>query len=391
MRLMLIDNDAAARARTRALLADRWPRTQWVEYAPATSGPLPAEVLARGFDAVLIGPDNAAAGASQLRPLSMRAGFAPVVDLARVPDGELPAAVEAAARAQAQVRAARIRSGEEAGSRRFSGALIPAYRRVRTIAASKFAELHLAEADASAGLVVIKVARDAVHDPDLDPAFRRLLQEHDLAQRVDPRFAVRVEDLGISDEHVYMVMEYFDAGDLRQRMKSPMNIAAALRTAHGIARALEAVHGAGLLHRDLKPGNVMLRRDGSIALIDFGLARDAALASDLTEVGQILGTPHYMSPEQGHGEPMDGRSDVYSLGVILFEMLTGRKPFVAENPMAIIYLHRKEPVPELPGELGGLQPLLGRLLAKTPAARFASAAEAARAIEQELVDRELSA
>ena len=389
MRLMLIDNDAVARAHTRAQLANLWPSIQWLEYAPAVSGPLPAEVLARGCDAVLIGADNAAAGASQLRSLSLRAGFAPVVELARVPEAQLPAAIEAAARTQAQLRAARRRSGEETESRRFSGALIPAYRRVRTIAASKFAELHLAECDARAELVVIKVARDAVHDPDLDPAFRRLLQEHDFAQRVDTRFAVRVDDLGVSDEHVYMVMEYFDAGDLRQRMKSPMNIAAALRTAAGIARALQSVHDAGMLHRDLKPGNVMLRRDGGVALIDFGLAKDAALAADLTEAGQILGTPHYMSPEQGHGEPMDVRSDLYSLGVVLFEMLTGRKPFTAENPMAIIYLHRKQPVPQLPEALAGLQPLLARLLAKSPAARFASAAETARAIGQELTDREL--
>ncbi len=391
MRLMLMDNDAVARAHTRAQLTAHWPWTQWLEYAPATRGPLPVEALAQGFDAVLIGRDNAAAGAAQLRPLSTRAGFAPVVDLARVPETELVAAVEAAARTQAQARAARARSGEEAAARRFSDAYIPAYRRVRTIATSKFAELHLAEADSSAELVAIKVARDVVHDPDLDPAFRRLLLEHDLAQRVDPRFAVRVDDLGVSDEHVYMVMEYFDAGDLRRRMKSPLNIAASLRIALAIARALQAVHEAGLLHRDLKPGNVMMRRDGGIALIDFGLAKDAALAADLTEVGQILGTPHYMSPEQGHGEPMDGRSDLYSLGVILFEMLTGRKPFMAENPMAIIYMHRKQPVPELPGELQGLQPLLGRLLAKVPAERFASAAEAVHAIEQELTDRELAA
>ena len=273
--------------------------------------------------------------------------------------------------------------------RRFSGVLIPAYRRVRSIAASKFAELHLAERITNGEQVVIKVARDALQDSDLDPAFRRLLLEHDLAQRVDSRYAVRVYELGVSDEHVYMVMEYFDGGDLRQRMRSPLSVAQSLRLGLDICRALEAVHGIGLLHRDLKPGNVMLRRGGGVALIDFGLAKDAALAGDITDTGQILGTPHYMSPEQGHGEAMDVRSDLYSLGIMLFEMLTGRKPFMAENPMAIIYLHRKQSVPELPEELDGLQPLLWRLLAKDPAARFASAAEAARAIEQELAGREV--
>ncbi len=272
MRLMLIDNDAASRARTRELVEQHWPQAQWHEYQPARRGPLPAEVLAQGFDAVLVGRDNAAGGAGELERLAARPGFTPLVELARHEGAGLLSAIEAAAQAQARARAARARSGEEAESRRFGGARIPAYRRVRTIAASKFAELHLAESDAAAELVVIKVARDVVQDADLDPAFRRLLQEHDLAQRMDPRFAVRVHDLGVSDEHVYMVMEYFDAGDLRQRLKSPVSVVEALRMALDIALALQAVHGIGLLHRDLKPGNVMLRRDGGIALSDFGLA-----------------------------------------------------------------------------------------------------------------------
>ena len=124
----------------------------------------------------------------------------------------------------------------------------------------------------------------------------------------------------------------------------------ALQFAAAIARALDAVHGAGVLHRDLKPGNIMLRADGSIALIDFGMSKDAALTLDITETGTIFGTPHYMSPEQGHAEPLDERSDLYSLGVILFEMLTRQKPFRAENPMAIVYKHRKAAIPQLPAK-----------------------------------------
>ncbi len=186
-----------------------------------------------------------------------------------------------------------------------------------------------------------------------------------------------------------MIMEYFDAGDLRRPLRSPLGARDALRMAQAIALALAAVHATGVLHRDLKPANVMLRRGGGVALIDFGLAKDAALEADITDAGQIIGTPHYMSPEQGHGEAIDVRSDLYSLGVILFEMLTGRKPFMAENPMAIIYMHRKTPVPPLPESHHALQPLVLKLLAKEPADRFESATAAAEGIAQAL--RELQA
>jgi eukaryotic-like serine/threonine-protein kinase len=179
-------------------------------------------------------------------------------------------------------------------------------------------------------------------------------------------------------------MEFFALGDLRRRMRAGVSPREALRFAIAIARALSAVHAAGVLHRDLKPGNVMLRENGSIALIDFGLSKDAALALDVTDTGTIFGTPHYMSPEQGHAEPLDVRSDLYSLGVIVFEMLTGAKPYRADNPMAIVYKHRKEPLPQLPAPLQAVQPVLDRLLAKLPAQRFANADEAALGLETTL-------
>jgi serine/threonine protein kinase len=176
-------------------------------------------------------------------------------------------------------------------------------------------------------------------------------------------------------------MEYFALGDLRRRMRSRLTPREALRLAAAIARALATIHAAGVLHRDLKPGNIMLREDGSIALIDFGLSKDAALALDITETGTIFGTPHYMSPEQGHGETLDERSDLYSLGIILYEMLTREKPYRAENPMAIVYKHRKDALPLLPVKFAQVQPVLERLLAKDPKDRYASAVEAAGALE----------
>jgi serine/threonine protein kinase len=186
----------------------------------------------------------------------------------------------------------------------------------------------------------------------------------------------------VSDQHAYLVMEYFRSGDLRRRMRSTITPRDALKIAVAIALALDGINNAGVLHRDLKPGNIMLRDDGTLALIDFGLAKDTALAMQVTDHGQIFGTPHYMSPEQGHGEKIDIRSDIYSLGVILFEMLAQQKPYSAENPMAIIYKHKNAPLPQLPEHLGVLQPLIDKLMAKSPADRPQTPTAAVAAIRE---------
>ena len=127
-------------------------------------------------------------------------------------------------------------------------------------------------------------------------------------------------------------MEHFPAGDLRQRMKSSLNPATALHFLEQIASALDAIHNVGVLHRDLKPANVMLRGDGSLCLIDFGLAKTNETDAELTGTREIFGTPYYMSPEQGHAELIDARSDLYSLGIVFYEMLMGASPIPAPQP-----------------------------------------------------------
>jgi len=186
--------------------------------------------------------------------------------------------------------------------------------------------------------------------------------------------------LGVADDHAYIAMEYFPAGDLRKRMREPMSIEQALDYAEQIARALAAVHEIGILHRDLKPGNIMLRNDGSLALIDFGLAKHVLRTADITAAGTIFGTPYYISPEQGHGDDVDARSDLYSLGIIFYEMLTKQRPYVASSPMQVIYMHRNSPLPEMSGELQRFEPLLHKLMAKEPKDRYQSAEEVLAAL-----------
>jgi serine/threonine protein kinase len=404
MRLLLIEEDAGRCAHIRQRLASWRPQAQLIVHSPVSQGALPPDFLAQGFDAVLLAEVwPGGRGLNWARELASRAGFAPLVLLC---DADRSAARDAAAlgaytlsheeldqEAFAQVLAAAERRqtharavwrSSQAGreTQRFGDAFIRGYRCIRRLAAGPMSDLFVGESERAGTLVALKVARDPQDEQheSLD-MFRRFLQEYDIGQRIDNPAVVRLHDLGVSDEHAWLVMEYFALGDLRRRMRARLTPRDALRLAVAIARALATIHAAGVLHRDLKPGNIMLREDGSIALIDFGLSKDAALALDLTDTGAIFGTPHYMSPEQGHAEPVDERSDLYSLGVILFEMLTGEKPYRADNPMAIVYKHRKEPVPQLPPQFAAVQPLLERLLAKAPGDRFASAQQAAEALQ----------
>ena len=404
MRVLLIEEDAQRCAHIRQRLALWRPQAQLIVHSPVSQGALAPEFLAQGFDAVLLAEVwPGGRGLTWARELASRAGFAPLVLLCGADrsaardaaalgaytlsheelDQEAFAQVLAASeRRQAHARAVwrTSRAGRE--TQRFGDAFIRGYRCIRKLAAGPMSDLFVGESERAGTLVALKVARDPQDEQhESRDMFRRFLQEYEIGQRIDNPAVVRLHDLGVSDEHAWLVMEYFALGDLRRRMRARLTPRDALRLAAAIARALATIHAAGVLHRDLKPGNIMLREDGSIALIDFGLSKDAALALDLTDTGAIFGTPHYMSPEQGHAEPVDERSDLYSLGVILFEMLAGEKPYRAENPMAIVYKHRKEPVPQLPPQFAAVQPLLERLLAKAPGDRFTGAPQAAEALQ----------
>ncbi|HLQ12652.1 MAG TPA: protein kinase [Steroidobacteraceae bacterium] len=404
MRLLAIEQEPRIQSLIRHHASCRWPAVELVPYQPLERGTIPAEFLAQGFDAVLLSQSwSGGEGLEWLRDLANRSGFAPVIFLADADDARTQEAalgwgafavvskqrfvhtalVDAIERASHRHRLAMAEwRVSEAGreSHRFGDARIPGYRRARLLARGSVSQLYVAESEKAEGLVVLKVTPSQRDDSGMDQSFERFLQEYEIAERIRHPNIVHLHELGIADDHAYLAMEYFPRGDLRRRMKQGLAPAESMLYAAQLADVLGAIHEAGILHRDLKPGNVMLRSEEQLALIDFGMAKQAALQMELTDKGLIFGTPHYMSPEQGHGQRLDPRSDLYSLGVVLYEMLTGDKPYRADNPMTVLYMHRNAPIPRLDERLEPLQPLLNRLLAKEPADRYADALETARAI-----------
>jgi DNA-binding response OmpR family regulator len=250
--------------------------------------------------------------------------------------------------------------------------VIPGYTLRLRIGESEKAVVYLATSAQRAHNVALKVSK-TLRD---DAAGRQFLErEYTAIMAVKSHLVVEIYDYGVHAGYEYLAMEYLPRGDLKARIQRGVTEQEALHYVAEIAAALKVVHEAGLVHRDLKPPNVMLRESDAVALIDFGLARslDGNTVSTLT--GVLLGSPYYMSPEQALGESLDARSDFYSLGVICYEMLTGQKPYVGGTAMEVLQQHVSAPLPLLGVDLARYQPFLNRLLAKSRGDRFASAAD----------------
>lgn len=254
--------------------------------------------------------------------------------------------------------------------------VIAGYRFLQTIARSSKSEIHVAHSVELGHNVAIKVLRTGPLSSAETGEEERFERERELLTRIKHPAIVDVYDWGHGEDFRYIVTEYFPGGSLELRIRNLMTVKDSIDIFLQIAGALVAVHSAGLCHRDLKPANVMMRQDGRIVLIDFGLAKHMETDSQLTNVGEVRGSPYYISPEQAEGAQVDQRSDLYSLGVIVYEMLTGKRPFRGNTVIAIIQSHRNDPIPVLPAELARFQRLVDGLLAKDPAERFPSIATA---------------
>ncbi len=217
----------------------------------------------------------------------------------------------------------------------------------------------------------------------------RFVREAKAIARLDHPHILPVHDFGQSDGLSYIVMKYVAGGTLKDRLGRPLTPQGALAILKQIAAALDHAHELGILHRDVKPGNILIDEKGWVYLSDFGLAKMVEGSVQLTGTGTGVGTPAYMSPEQGQGLSVDERTDVYSLGIILYEMLTGRVPYEAETPMGVVVKHITSPLP-LPRSINPTIPepverVILKALAKDPRDRFARAGQLVSALEAAVV------
>lgn len=266
---------------------------------------------------------------------------------------------------------------------------IPGYRILREIGRGGMSTVYLAVQKSLEREVALKVMSQGFAD---DEAFKeRFLLEGRIVARLNHRDIVTIHDVGIVDHTYFIAMEYVVGRSLEERIQEGLTLRQSTRIVKRVARTLGHAHDHGFVHRDIKPSNILFRHDRDAVLADFGIAKSLQEDGGLTATGLTPGTPNYMSPEQLRGRPIDGRSDLYSLGVVMYEMLTGERPFEADTPIASALRRISEPPPELPVQFSSLRPFMARALAQDPAERFSNASELVRALEAAVAQSEVAA
>jgi serine/threonine protein kinase len=268
-----------------------------------------------------------------------------------------------------------------------SGQTFGQYQLVEPISSGGMATVYKAYQPALDRLVAIKVLPEyLLHQPGF---LERFKIEAQAIARLDHPHILPVYDFGEAQRVPYLVMKYVPGGTLRDQIRQgPLDPHEAARLIRQIAEALDHAHQQGIIHRDVKPSNILLQDGQWVQLMDFGLAKMIESDSHITDSGVGVGTPDYMSPEQAQGQPVDARSDIYSLGVIVYQMLTGQLPFKADTPLAVLLKHLNEPPPSPreynPHLSAATEHVILKALAKSPDQRYARAVDLANAIEQSL-------
>ena len=256
---------------------------------------------------------------------------------------------------------------------------IPGYSILRKLGQGGMATVYLAVQHSLEREVALKIMSPLLNS---DPSFAaRFKREARIVAQLSHASIVPVFEVGEHQSCHYLSMEYLSGGDLKRRLlDGECDLNLSLQVCAALAAALDSAHRKGFVHRDIKPENILFRDDGTPVLTDFGIARALDSGRSMTVAGMLVGTPNYMSPEQVKGLELDGRSDLYSLGIVFFELLTGAVPFKADSTLSVALKQVSEPLPTLPPEYAAYQEFLDCLTAKDREERFASGAEVVRAL-----------
>jgi serine/threonine-protein kinase PpkA len=256
---------------------------------------------------------------------------------------------------------------------------IPGYRIIRKINHGGMSTVYLAIQISVGRVVALKVMNPGLtNDTGFNERFQR---EATIVGQLSHPNIIAIYDIGREENLNFIAMDYLPGGSVHDKMIKGISASEVLSIIKDIANALDHAHEKGYVHRDIKPENILFRADNSAVLTDFGVAKGMIGVSRMTHVGTVVGTPHYMSPEQARGQIVDARSDLYSLGVVFYEMLTGTLPYPAEDAVTIVLKHMSAPIPKLPRQYQAYQKLLNTFLAKEPAQRFQRGSDISNAIE----------
>lgn len=204
-----------------------------------------------------------------------------------------------------------------------------------------------------------------------DPSFGdRFIREARIAANLNHPNIVQIYDVNRFDDTLFLSMEFVKGGDLTAQLREPLTKTRIANIIRDLSQALDYAHGSGYIHRDIKPANVLFRENGTLALSDFGIARAIHSDTHMTQTGMVVGTPSYMSPEQAQGKPLTGSSDLYSVAVIAYQLVTGKLPYQSESSISVAIKHISDPIPRVPTNLGPLQPFFNQALAKEQGDRF---------------------
>jgi eukaryotic-like serine/threonine-protein kinase len=387
-----------------------WPDAAVEESEPAELEPRAANLTTKSLDLIVLGVEcgdaleDPATGLEALRLFQGRDGIPPIVVIAsggnelsavramRLGAADyLPRALLNAQRLATALRLA-LRAGRRAPPARPRPVKgiprrleidpahldLPQYAILHKLGESSRAAVYFAYSITLGHNVALKISKPTIENANEGREFAR---EFAAISAVQHHSVVQIYDYGFNAGREFIAMEYFPCGDLKTRLQQPMSVAESLGYALRICGALRVIHPAGLIHRDLKPPNVMLREDGSVVLIDFGIAKGVDTTGNSTAIGALRGSPYYMSPEQAQGVPLDARSDLYSVGVMLFEMLTGNKPYVGTTALEVMQQHVHGPRPPLPAQFASLDPLVEQLMARERGRRFPDAVAAYAALK----------